>query len=113
MKTEVAAQKELLKRFGIISPWVFPARDGGMVQPNNVYRQWRTYCGQHGINSSIHELRHTMISIVKSDIPETLLKQVVGHSKSMDTGLYQHVVDGDAERTSTLIDNVFDRILDI
>ena len=52
-----------------------------------------------------------MISIVKSNIPETLLKQVVGHSKAMDTGIYQHVVDGDAERASTIMKNVFDRLL--
>lgn len=112
MNAEITSQKALLKKAGIISPWIFPARDGSMVQPNNVYRQWRAYCRQHGINSSIHELRHTMISIVKTDIPETLLKQVVGHSKSMDTGLYQHVVDGDAQRASSMIDSVFDRILD-
>jgi integrase len=112
MNVELEAQKALLKSFCVISPWVFPARDGGMVQPNNVYRQWRIYCRQHGIASSIHELRHTMISIVKSDIPEPLLKQVVGHSKSMDTGLYQHVVRGDAEKASTLIDNVFNRIFE-
>ena len=112
MQAEIEEQKALLKKCGIISPWVFPSREGDMVQPNNVYRQWRIYCRQHGINSSIHELRHTMISIVKTDIPETLLKQVVGHSKAMDTGIYQHVVDGDAERASTLINDVFLRILD-
>ena len=52
-----------------------------------------------------------MISIVKPNIPETLLKQVVGHSKAIDIGIYQHVVDGDAKRASTIIDNVFDRLL--
>ena len=111
MNIEIEAQKAMLKKYSIISPWIFPSRDGAMVQPNNIYRQWRVYCRQHGISSSIHELRHTMISIVKTDIPETLLKQVVGHSKSMDTGIYQHVVDGDAERASIMIDDVFDRIL--
>ena len=113
MKTEIKAQKAMLKKHGIISPWVFPSRDGDMIQPNNIYRQWILYCRQHGISSSIHELRHTMISIVKSDIPETLLKSMVGHSKSMDTGIYQHLVDGDAERASTLVDNVFSRLLDL
>ena len=111
MRAEIDAQRALLKQHGIISPWVFPSPDGSVMDTNSLYKQWYSYRQQHGIESSIHELRHTMISIVKSDIPETLLKQVVGHSKAMDTGIYQHIVDGDAERASTIIDNVFDRLL--
>jgi len=52
-----------------------------------------------------------MISVVKADIPEALLKPIVGHSQAMDTGIYQHIVDGDAERASIIIDHVFDRLL--
>ena len=107
MRDEINAQRALLKQHCII----FPSPDGSVMDTNSLYKQWYSYRQQHGINSSIHELRHTMISIVKSDIPETLLKQVVGHSKAMDTGIYQHAVDGDAERASTLIDSVFNRIL--
>ena len=112
MQSEIDEQRALLKKNGIISPWIFPSPAGSVINTNNLYNQWQSYREQHGIESSIHELRHTMISIVKTDIPETLLKQVVGHSKAMDTGIYQHVVDGDAERASTLINDVFHRILD-
>ena len=113
MLAEIEAQKALLKKSGIISPWIFPSPVGGVINTNNLYNQWQSYRDQHGIESSIHELRHTMISVVKSDIPEPLLKPMVGHSKAMDNGIYQHVVDGDAERASAMVDNVFLRILDL
>ena len=113
MLTEINAQRELLKKVGIISPWIFPSPVGGVINTNNLYNQWQSYREQHSIESSIHELRHTMISVVKSDIPEPLLKPMVGHSQAMDTGIYQHVVDGDAERASMMIDNVFMRLLDL
>ena len=86
MQSEIDEQRALLKKNGIISPWIFPSPAGSVINTNNLYNQWQSYREQHGIESSIHELRHTMISIVKTDIPETLLKQVVGHSKAMDTG---------------------------
>lgn len=108
----LAAQAAMLKAKGIISPWLFPGEDGRCVDPNSITRTWRTYCRQHDVSCSIHELRHTMVSIVKADVPEDLLKARVGHSKSMDTkGVYGHTVDGDAERCAALIDNVFDRLL--
>jgi integrase len=111
MLDEIEQQRALLRRSGIISPWIFPAPDGSMIHPNNLYRRWYVYRSQHGINSSIHELRHTMISIVKADVPETLLKPIIGHSPKMDTGIYQHSVDGDADRAANMIDDVFHRIL--
>ena len=112
MAAEIAAQRDLLKRDGIICPWIFPDPSGDMMHPNNLYRRWYIYCKQHGMSCSLHELRHTMISLVKSDVPEPLLKKIVGHSEAMDTGIYQHIVDGDADRAAHLIDDVFSRILE-
>ena len=107
------AQRDMLKQAGIISPWVFPDESGERLEGSHLYDKWATYRTQHNMACSLHELRHTMVSIVKSDVPEALLKSVVGHSKAMDTqGIYGHEVDGDAERAATLIDDVFSRILD-
>jgi hypothetical protein len=53
-----------------------------------------------------------MISLYKADLPEELLKQVVGHSASMDTfGVYGHAMDGDEERTVRIMDDVISGIL--
>lgn len=105
-------QADMLKRKGIISHWVFPDKSGAMPIPNNVYDLWATWRKQHGIKSSLHELRHTFISINKADLPLELMKSVVGHSSSMDTfGVYGHEIDGDRHRAAQIINGVFESVL--
>ena len=56
--------------------------------------------------------RHTFVSVVKS-LPEGLLKQVVGHSASMDTfGVYSHDVEGDLEEVAEKMQSIFSHVLD-
>jgi len=105
-------QAAMLKEYGIATrTWVFPGEDGGMMDTNSLYKNWLTYSKQHGIDSSLHELRHTAVSILKAELPEDLLKQLVGHSKAMDTGAYKHKVVGEMERTARVIDDVFGKII--
>ena len=105
-------QEKQLKSLGIISPWIFPGMDGDKSNPKQIYDDWKRYCAYHNFDCSIHELRHTMISHVKSDVPEALLKQLIGHSAAMDThGVYGHNVEGELHRTASLIDSVFSKII--
>ena len=105
-------QKQLLTASGIISPWVFPGIGGERSKPKRLYDYWKRYIQYHGYDCSIHELRHTMISIAQGEVPEALLKQIVGHSASMDThGVYGHEIDGEKERAAQLLEAAFDRIL--
>lgn len=76
-------QRKMLQRKGLVSPWVFCDQYGERPSPNCVYDQWDTYRKHHGIRSNLHELRHTFISVNKSDLPLELMKSVVGHSQSM------------------------------
>lgn len=106
-------QRDMLRRKGLISPWVFCDQHGGQPDPNGVYDQWVTYRTHHGIQSNLHELRHTFISLNKSDLPLELMKSVVGHSQSMDTfGVYGHEIDGERHRAALIIDRVFKSVLD-
>lgn len=106
-------QRDYLKSKMIISSWVFPDERGECADPKHIYTQWRAYCRQHGINCTLHELRHTFISINKADLPIELLKSVVGHSSAMDTfGVYGHEVDGDKERAAKIIDATFREFID-
>jgi integrase len=106
---ELDEQRALLNDLGISSQYVFPTPDGLRSNPNTVYKHWVCYREHYGITSSIHELRHSMISYAKADVPEELLKEIVGHSGSMDTfGVYGHEVDGEKERTATMLDRIFD-----
>ncbi|NLT16734.1 MAG: tyrosine-type recombinase/integrase, partial [Clostridiales bacterium] len=106
------AQRHMLKDHGIISPWVFPDEYGDVLDPNHLFRKWKTYRKQYGISCTLHEMRHTLISIAKADMPDQLLKRIVGHSKSMDTfGVYGHDVDGELERAAGILDDIFGFLL--
>lgn len=106
------AQKDKLKKLGIISPYVFCGKSGKMINSNYLFKKWKEFSVPIGINCTLHELRHTFISINQSTVPEALLKRVVGHSKTMDTlGIYGHVVHGDIEKAANMIDNTFTTLL--
>ena len=105
-------QRDYLASTGIVSPWVFPDRYGEHVNPPVLFHNWEIYRTKYGITSTLHELRHTFISLNKSDMPMELMKLTVGHSTAMDTfGVYGHEVEGDRHRAAQIADNVFDRIL--
>ena len=106
-------QQAMLKAKGIVSPWVFPDEQGELTDPNHLYKTWHTYRKQHGLKSSLHEIRHTHISVAKADVPAPLLKQAVGHSSKMDTfGIYGHEVEVGLQRLADTMDHVFSRILE-
>lgn len=112
-KDILAAQKAALKERGIISPYIFPNTHGKQANTNSFGASWVDFRKANDFpDVTLHELRHTMISIMKSQLPETLLKQVVGHSASMDTfGIYGHEVDGEAQKSAEIINAEFAKII--
>ena len=108
-------QMDMLQRLGIHSEWLFPDKDGNPIFPVYIYKRWKVYAKQHGIDISIHELRHTFVSMTQKTLPEPLLKRIVGHSANMDTdGVYGHEMDGDLQLAvnvmETLLDDVIGRV---
>lgn len=92
------------------SQWLFPDQWGERLDPNKLYDHWRTYREKLGISASLHDLRHTFISLTKSDLPMELLKAQVGHSTAMDTALiYGHEVDGDRVRAANIIEQTISK----
>lgn len=83
--------------------------------PNSVtYRRYfERYCAANGIpKTTPYEIRHTFVSIAQS-LPEGWVKQLVGHSKSMDTfGVYGHNVAGMEGQIRGALDSTFSSILD-
>ena len=84
-----------------------------MIHPKAVYYSWTTLRDKLGLTKiSVHELRHTMISVMKSDLPLPVLQSVVGHTASMDTiGTYGHTGDRDRQEAAAAIDKAYQRIL--
>lgn len=108
----IEQQMEMLKSRGIEIEWLFPSVFGEQPSPNYVYNTWKEYRNYFGIESSLHGLRHTMISYTKSEVPLETLKLIVGHSATMDTtGVYGHEVEGELSAAADTIDGVFSKYL--
>lgn len=73
---------------------------------------WRRFCEYNDITYvSLYELRHTFVSVAQT-LPEGMVKQLVGHSKSMDTwGTYAHLMDGQQDQQAELLEKAFDAVL--
>lgn len=108
----IADQMAMLKEHGIVSPWLFPDENGERLDSNHFYKRWKHYREQLSTPVSLHELRHTFISVMKGDMPLSLMKPIVGHSVKMDTiRTYGHTVDGEARRAARIIDQVYGRYI--
>jgi len=60
--------------------------------------------------STLHEIRHSAISFLKTNLSLALMKPAIGHSLSMDTlGTYGHEVDGDMQLTADIMEEVYQR----
>lgn len=60
----------------------------------------------------IEALRCDANYLFQDDMPEELLKLVVGHTRTTDTfGIYGHAVEGDLKRAADIFDNIFDVLL--
>lgn len=111
-KAILSAQAAMLEASDIRSQYLFPQENGEPSFPQHLWNHWRTYSAQHGIDCSIHELRHTFVSIMTTTLPASLLKGIIGHSASMDTdGVYSHEVIGDKQRAAAMIDAVLEKHL--
>lgn len=76
------------------------------------YKRWLRYLAANGMERvTPYELRHTFVSIAKQ-LPEGLVKSIVGHSQSMDTfGIYGHEIEGETEKTAERINAIFEGLL--
>lgn len=103
-------QKHQLNENGLDTDWIFCDKWGDKPKPVNVYNHWYKYRNKYLGNVTPYGLRHTFVSITKSDLPDALLKQTVGHSMYMDTvGTYGHEIEYDKFNAATIIDKVFEK----
>ena len=95
------------------SEWMFTNTLEQPLDEQTLYKAWLRTQKRLGIPKvSLYELRHTMISVCKTQVPLALLKQTVGHSESMDTfGTYGHELDGGMQLTADLIQTAFDSLM--
>ena len=110
----LASQLNFQQKFGG-SDWIFGDWLNGWehtTAPFHVTTAWKNVSNRLGLSDiSVHELRHTFISLFKADMPLALLKQTVGHSAAMDTiGVYGHQTQADVEISGEIIDSLFQKL---
>lgn len=88
------------------SDWIFPNRAGGMQLQGVAFEGFKRIAESLGVPGAYpYCLRHTFISLIKYDVPEQMIKNIVGHSVKMDTfGTYGHAVDGEDIKAGNIID---------
>ena len=108
----IAPAKKILQ-----DQWIKTGSEGDMIFPRTREQQYRkrllTYCQHNGLPEiSPYMLRHTFVSAVKQ-IPEGMIKSLVGHSEDMDTlGIYSHELSDDALKVANEVEKVFNQILE-
>lgn len=93
----------------------YPSTSGFVFElpsPTAYRERWQKYCESNGMTKTTpYELRHTFVSVVKT-LPAGEVKNLVGHSKSMDTfGVYGHTLQGEDIQTAQKINGLFERII--
>lgn len=108
-------QFKMLESLNIESEYIFPNTYGLRTDPNTLYKRWVYYRDKTGYATkiSIHEMRHTFISLCKN-VPLEYLKSYVGHTIDMDTfAQYGHEIDGEMQEASQMINETMTKYINI
>jgi integrase len=106
------AETAVKKAQNLHSVYMFCNRIGEPGAQRGAYSAWKRIAAARDLPGTPYSLRHTFISMVKNDLPEQMIKAIVGHSVSMDTfGVYGHKVDGDMAKAAKIMDITFGRKL--
>lgn len=108
---EETIERNHRKNFG--TPWIFPNSVGAPACQDSVRKQWNKLKESTGIPGTLYSLRHTFVSIVSSQthLAEGTIRELVGHSQSMDTfGTYKHAVKGELQTAADVINLTFERL---
>jgi len=99
------------EKMNLDTEWIFCSPDGSQGNQSTMRNHWNQLKKERGLPGSVYSLRHTFISMMKSVLPEQSIKDVVGHSVSMDTfGTYGHIIEGEDKKIAQVIDLTFTNI---
>lgn len=91
--------------YNLRTDWIFCSPNGDKGNQSSMRNHWNQLKTERVLPGSVYSLRHTFISMMKNVMPEQMIKDIVGHSVSMDTfGTYGHIVDGSDRQAASIID---------
>ena len=100
------------EKLNLRTEWVFCSPDGLQGKQNGMRKQWNKLKAERDLSGSVYSLRHTFITLMKNVMPEQMIKDIVGHSVSMDTfGTYGHIMESESRQTASIIDLTLGDIL--
>lgn len=109
-----AILRKTIKRnedYNLRTEWIFCSPDGSKGNQSTMRNHWSILKRERDLPGTVYSLRHTFISLMKSVMPEQTIKDIVGHSVSMDTfGTYGHIVDGEQRKAASIIDLTFKEV---
>ena len=113
MRAILKQQKNLQEQLHIKSCYIFSDDGGDFIRPAQFTQRFKVYAKYNGLSRyTVHELRHTFISLMQNNIPLSVLKSVVGHSPKMKTlDTYGHEIAGDLQKAGNIIESRFNEIL--
>jgi len=94
--------------------WIFCSRDGSQGKQNGMRKHWAKLKAERDLSGTVYSLRHTFISLMKMtpSMSEAVLKDIVGHSTSMQTyKVYGHILKDEARQAAEIIDLTLGDIL--
>lgn len=94
--------------YNLRTEWIFCSPDGSQGKQSRMRKHWQKLKEERNLPGTVYSLRHTFISMMKNVMPEQMIKDVVGHSVSMDTfGTYGHIISGEQRQAASIIDLTF------
>ena len=88
--------------------WIFCSPDGSQGKQNRMRKHWQKLKEERDLPGTVYSLRHTFISMMKNVMPEQMIKDIVGHSVSMDTfGTYGHILSDETHKAAEIISLTF------
>lgn len=92
----------------LATDWIFCSPDGSVGNQSTMRNHWLQLKKERGLSGTVYSLRHTFISMMKNVMPEQMIKDIVGHSVSMDTfGTYGHILNDETHKAAEIISLVF------
>ena len=86
------------------SEYIFCNHAGKSARQTDCIHSWNRIRDELGTKASPYSLRHTFVSYMANYLPEAALKDLIGHSASMQTyGVYKHAVNGQSEITARTV----------
>ena len=104
-KAVISQTIERNDRLSLRTPWIFCSPDGSQGNQSTMRNHWTILKKERELPGTVYSLRHTFISLMKNVMPEAMIKDIVGHSASMNTfGTYGHIYSEEARQAADIID---------